>query len=394
LSKADNLDDCISWASDRLDYYLNQNLARLAPSEIKQIQSWQIKLKHHVFEITALGLASCGKTALLSALQGKKIGLTSPLHGTTKDLNSVLSTLDSVPETNPAKVQIKLIDTPGLDEVAGVLRAEIAAKASHQADLILFVTAGDLTRQELEAIAQLKQAYKPILLIFNKTDLYPLSDRQLIHQALQDRELQDLISPDEIIFTSAEPLARRVRLEYADTTQEIWESSAIDVKALKQKILDLLNQDGKSLLAINAMRSLREINLNVTQRQLDKFLPQRTLASGVFVIRAISVLLSPLSVLDLILSTTIDASLIWGAIGFLGYDRWGAGLGLSLINGIILASIHSHYGQIAWAGIATPWFIDWLRQDLRKANTLKKFIEKLRIDCSQESILHRLKFKF
>lgn len=394
MSNADNLDNCISWASDRLDYYLNQNLARLDPSDINQIRSWQIKLKHHIFEIAALGLASCGKTALLSALQGKKIGLTSPLHGTTKDLNSVLSTLDSALETNPAKVQIKLIDTPGLDEVAGALRAEIATKASHQADLILFVTAGDLTRQELEAIAQLKQAYKPILLIFNKADLYPQSDRQLIHQALQDQELQDLISPDEIIFTSAEPLARRVRLEYADTAQEIWESSAIDVKALKQKILDLLNQDGKALLAINAMRSLREINLNVTQRQLDKFLPQRTLASGVFVIKAIAVLLSPSSLLDLILSTLIDTSLIWGAIEFLGYGRWGAGLGLSMIGGIILASIHSHYGQIAWAGIATPWFIDWLRQDLQKTNTLKQFMEELKTNCPENSMLHRLKFKF
>jgi len=295
-------------------------------------------------------------------------------------------------KNNSQKIEIKLIDTPGLDEVGGETRAEMATTAAQQGDLILFVTAGNLTRQELEAIAQLQQAFKPILLISNKSDLYPDGDRQLLHNALQDPELQNLISTDDIIFTSAEPLPRRIRVQYADTSQEIWEPKTTDVKALKQKILDLLNQDGKTLLALNTLRSLCEIQINVTQRRLDR-LPLRPIASCVFMTKTILILISPSSLLDFILSILIDGSLIQAATN-LGYINLRAGLSLSVTSATILINIQNHYGQIAWLGMTTVLLIDWLRLDLLKAHILKQFLEQLQLHISPNSIIHRLKFKF
>ncbi len=384
----------INWqcdlVSDRLDQYLHKNPNRLDQSTLQKIHNLQTKLKHNIFEIAVLGLASCGKTTILNGLQGKKNWITSPLHGTTTDLNTGFNLEAIALKSNSPKVLIRLIDTPGLDEVGGETRAEIAIQAAHQADLILFITAGDLTRQELEIISQLKQAYKPILLVFNKIDLYPQSDRQLIYEALQDQELQALISPNEIIFTSAEPLARRVRFQSIgksdDKFEEIWEKPSTDIKVLKQKILDLLNQDGKSLLAINAVRSLIEIHRNYIQTDLDRFLSQRTLASGIFILKAIAILISPFPVLGFILSTLIDSSLILGASRFWGYGRLGLGLGLSVISGIILANIPNHYGQIIWLAGATPWLIDWLKQDLQKAYGLQNLIAEVTENCTPGSI--------
>lgn len=400
----------------RLDRYLQKNKHQknkfIDRAEIAQIESLQTKLKNYVFEIAAFGLSSCGKTAVLNALQVKsaqtkkqseqiKNGKTGPLHGTTTELSYAVwddsdSDVDSL--KSPSKIQIKPIDTPGLDEVGGELRAEIAFVAANQADLILFVTAGDLTRLELEAIAQLQNLCKPILLICNKVDLYPESDRQRIHRALQDPELQALISTDEIIFTSAAPLLRRVRLEYADLTQEIWESPAIEITALRQKILDLLNQDGKALLAINIMRSLWEIQKKVIRRRLDR-LPQRTFASGIFIVKAIAMLLSPSSGLNFILSVGIDggaivSSFLWGSVNL------GVGMGLSVslivnliaINAIILANIPNHYAQIGWIAVSTPWLIDWIYQDLQKPHAVNRLIKDLRAIGSKNSIVHKLNF--
>ena len=377
----------INWASDRLQNYCKQHSSRLTQFDIERINNLQNKLKSYEFEIAVLGISSCGKTALINAIQGKKKWLISPKHDTTADFQSL--DLYQAP-----KVQIKLIDTSGLDEVTGELRAEMAMKVAQQADLILFVTAGDITRLELEVISQLKQTYKPILLVFNKFDLYPQSDRQLIHAALQDQDLQNLISPEEIIFTAANPLPRRIRREFNNSSEEAWESLIPDVKALKQKILDILNHDGRGLLAINTMRSLLAIHRDLIQTQLEKFIAKRTIASGVFIVKAIAIIITPISALDFGLSILIDTSLMVGAIGLLGYIRLGQGMVFSVINAMVLISIPNQFAQIAWLGVATPWLLEWLWQDLQKPHALNQFIKKLQMNYPQDSMLQRLKFKF
>ncbi|NJL43031.1 MAG: hypothetical protein HC935_06120, partial [Pseudanabaena sp. SU_2_4] len=138
------------------------------------------------------------------------------------------SQVDISQEERSHKVQLRLIDTPGLDEVDGKAKGELAKLSARQADLILFVIAGDMTRLEQEMLSELCLAYKPILLVFNKVDLYPECDRAAIHQALQDKQLQDLISPAEIILTASAPLPTKVRLEYVgvqgvQSATEIWE---------------------------------------------------------------------------------------------------------------------------------------------------------------------------
>jgi small GTP-binding protein len=174
------------------------------------------------------------KSAVLNALLGQKILQTGPLNGVTQWPRSVRWT----PNAN-AKVQVELIDTPGLDEIQGQTRAEMAQDVARQADLILFVVAGDITRTEYQALCELRQAQKPLILVFNKVDLYPDTDKQAIYQNLQQLGArggasESVLLPDEIVMVAAEPTPLEVRVEWPDgeVTYE-WEIPAPQIDELK-----------------------------------------------------------------------------------------------------------------------------------------------------------------
>ena len=87
---------------------------------------------------------------------------------------------------------MELIDTPGLDEVDGETRATLAEQVAKQADLILFVITGDMTKLEHQALSQLREAGKPIILVFNKVDQYPETDRMAIYHKIRDDRVREL----------------------------------------------------------------------------------------------------------------------------------------------------------------------------------------------------------
>ena len=70
-----------------------------------------------------------------------------------------------------------MVDTPGIDEVGGELRDAIARDVARHSDLLLFVVSGDMQRIEIEALTELREAQKPILVVFNQIDRYPEIDR-------------------------------------------------------------------------------------------------------------------------------------------------------------------------------------------------------------------------
>ena len=304
------MQDHLSKVRDRLLNYRNLFNKELIESELIEILALEKKLDKTAITIAVFGMVSRGKSSLINALLGQKLGETGAIHGTTKDIASY--TWDT-----GGKIQLCLIDTQGIDEVDGEVRAEIALKASKQADLILFVIAGDMTRLEQEAIAQLQNYCKPILLVFNKTDLYAEKDCTAIHQALQNEEVRKLISPQEIILTSAEPKPVKVRIQYSDgrDSQEVWEQPKPRIQDLREKILDLLNTEGKELLAINLLRSLLEIQEAVTQRYVKKLQASTWIAALVFSIEAIGILLSPFQWLDAVIIGSFSSIFALWTIG-------------------------------------------------------------------------------
>ncbi|MBD1808680.1 DUF697 domain-containing protein [Microcoleus sp. FACHB-SPT15] len=284
-------------------------------SELEVLKSSLDKLDQGVIRIAAFGLVSRGKSAVVNALIGKKILQTGPINGVTQWPKSVRWT-----PSNKGKVQVELIDTPGLDEIEGESRAEMAREVALSADLILFVVAGDITRTEYQALCELRQTQKPLILVFNKIDLYPEQDREAIYQQLQqlgtgspkDRRLQKMLSTDEIVMVAAEPAPLEVRVEWPDgeVTYE-WETPPPQVDELKQKILRILNREGRSLLALNALFQARNAEVSIAKKTLDLRRSEAEELIWRFTkYKALAVALNPIGVLDVVGGAIADLALI------------------------------------------------------------------------------------
>ena len=322
----------LSTAANCLGQYYEKFAAHLTEAEITQLELLSYKLEHRVIEIAVFGVVSTGKTTLLNALLGKKIGATSPLHGTTQGL----ATQTWAIKAGGGKAQIRFIDTPGLDEIDGAQRSALTFAVADRVDVILFVAAGDLNPMEVAALQGLQQRQKPILLVINKADLYLEPDKAALRQAILAKltmtdtvQGSDASLVQEIIFTAAAPLPRLVRHEYNDgsAAQESWENTAPDVRAAQEKIIALLNYEGKDLVALNVMRELAQIQNSVSQRQ-QKSVAQCSMATlGTILGLSTWVVLSPWQWLDGLGCELGGVLLYLGLVGrYLLPKRWLWGL--------------------------------------------------------------------
>ncbi|MDJ0676490.1 MAG: GTP-binding protein [Calothrix sp. MO_167.B42] len=287
----------------------NSQLAGLVKPELEMLTSSLNKLDSNMIRIAVFGLVSRGKSAVLNALLGEKMLQTGPLHGVTQYPRSV--------RWYPGgKVQVELIDTPGLDEIEGEARAKMARGIARQADLILFVVSGDITRTEYQALCELRQSQKPLILVFNKIDLYPDTDREQIYRNLQQlgraNPQSQPLQPDEIVMVAAEPAPMEVRVEFPDGRVDYeWETPPPQIKELKQTILHILNREGRSLLALNALIQARDAEANIAAKTVDIRASQAEDLIWQFTkYKALAVALNPIAVLDVVGGAMADLALI------------------------------------------------------------------------------------
>jgi uncharacterized protein len=287
----------------------NSELAGLVKPELEMLNATLNKLDNNVIRIAAFGLVSRGKSAVLNALLGQKILQTGPLNGVTQYPRSI--------RWSPSdKVQVELIDTPGLDEIAGEIRAKMARDVAQQADLILFVVSGDITRTEYQALLELRKSQKPLILVFNKVDLYPETDREAVYRNLQQlgagNLLEKPLQPDEIVMVAAEPAPLEVRVEYADGKVDYeWENLPPQVNELRQVILTILNREGRSLLALNALVQAREAEESIAQKTIEvRDETAEELIWQYAKYKALAVGLNPIAIIDVLSGAIADLALI------------------------------------------------------------------------------------
>ena len=279
------------------------------------------KLDEGIIRIAAFGLVSRGKSAVLNALLGEKVLQTGPINGVTQWPRSVRwnPTLPFRTEEITGKMPvppavIDLIDTPGLDEVAGEARGEMARQVTREADLILFVVSGDVTRTEYDALCQLSLSQKPLILVFNKIDLYTDKEREEIYQNLRSLFLtrQEAIGNRQVVMVAAEPAPVPVRVESVDgkVTHE-WETPPPQIDELRNKLLEIIGREGQSLLALNALVQARDAETTLASKtielrktQADDLIWQYALG------KALAVALNPVAVLDVLGATVADLLLI------------------------------------------------------------------------------------
>ncbi|MBD2498299.1 GTP-binding protein [Nostoc sp. FACHB-280] len=288
----------------------NPELAGLVKPELDALNATLSKLDANLIKIAVFGLVSRGKSAVLNALLGEKILQTGPLNGVTQWPRSVRW------QPPGGKIIVELIDTPGLDEIAGEARAKMAREVARQADLILFVVSGDITRTEYQALLDLRQAQKPLILVFNKIDLYPDTDRGAIYRNLQQlgagNPQAPPLLPDEIVMVAAEPAPMEVRVEWTDGRVSYeWETLPPQITELQQTLLKILNREGRSLLALNALVQAREAEAKIAQKTLD--LREKEAEEIIWQFtkyKALAVALNPIAVLDILGGTVADLALI------------------------------------------------------------------------------------
>jgi uncharacterized protein len=355
------------------------------------------KLNQNIIRIATFGLVSRGKSAVLNALLGQKILQTGPLNGVTQWPRSVRWAVPlSLNNDESGGIQIELIDTPGIDEVGGEVRGEMAKQVTRQADLILFVVAGDITRTEYQALCELQTAQKPLILVFNKIDLYPELDRKAIYKSLQtlgnaeqlvadaatDKLDSENLSPNnsapkstakatpkntkslEIVMVAAEPAPMQVRVEWPDgrITHE-WESPPPQIDELKQKILTILNREGRSLLALNALIEARDAEANIAHQILKlRHTEAEDLIWQFAKYKALAVGLNPVAFLDVMGATVADLALIRSLSRLYGLPMTGYEAGklwqtiFSSAGGVLLGELGSSFllGFGKSAAIAAP----------------------------------------
>ncbi len=291
--------------------------------EIEGLESMMDKLDREIVHIAAFGMVGRGKSSLLNALLGEPIFETGPTHGVTRDRQTadwviteeaVLGSdrsLTRVSLPSNTNSHIELIDTPGIDEVDGEAREALARQVAQQADLILFIISGDMTKVEYQALSELRKASKPILLVFNKIDQYPDADRQTIYQKIRDERVKEILSPEEIVMAAASPLvAKAVKRPDGRVAAQL-SAGKPQVDDLKLKILEILHREGKSLVAINSMLFANDVNDRLVQRKMairDQS-ANRIIWNGVMT-KAVAIALNPVTVIDIFSSAVIDIVMI------------------------------------------------------------------------------------
>src|SRR5690349_6565068 len=163
------------------------------------------KLTSGRVEIVIFGEISTGKSALINALVGSQVSAVDVRGGWTKEVWHVAWSGAGYAIPGFGQSQVVLIDTPGINEVGGGPRGEMARDAAQRADLILFVTDSDLNETEHTALVELATFHKPILVILNKVDLYSPAQRDRLLEVLRVDRLAGIIPPEQIVTAAADP---------------------------------------------------------------------------------------------------------------------------------------------------------------------------------------------
>jgi GTPase SAR1 family protein len=245
----------------------------------QQLAALKQQLDRKEVELTVLGSRSVGKTTVMKALK----------------------LVADAPES----------DAPEAGEATLRQEVEPLNATVTNADLVLFVVAGDLTDSEFQTIQQLVKNHHRLLLVFNKQDQYLPADRPVILQQLRNR-LQGLVAAEDLVAVSAQPAPVKVRQHQADgTLQERIEQPLPDVQALQTRLQELLTTQAQSLILATSFRQAQALQQTV-QQQLNQVRRNRALPiiEQYQWIAAAAAFANPVASLDLLVTATINAQMV------------------------------------------------------------------------------------
>jgi uncharacterized protein len=258
-----------------------QQLARLR----LQIRELLSQLDRTEIRIAIIGGNGVGKTSLLPLLQAWVAAIDQPLQ--IQDTPSLFAALDD----SDAQAQ--------------------AWQLTKQADLVIFLTDGDITGSQMQVMQALIQARRRTLLVFNKQDQYLPKEQMEILAKLRSR-LEGVIAAADVVAIATQPRPITVRQYQADGTATEWlEEPETQILPLTDRLDAILLEEGQKLVLASslgnavALRAEASSRLNHVRR--DRALPLIEKAQWVV---AGTAFVNPFPAVDLLATAAINTQLV------------------------------------------------------------------------------------
>ncbi len=178
-------------------------------------------------------------------------------------------------------------------------------------DLVLFVTAGDITDSEFQILSQFNSVGQRFLLLWNKQDQYLQTQQaQIFHQLCQ--RVAGLVKPEDISAITSAPNPIKVRQHQEDGGINEWlENQTPQIKSLTERLTQICQEEKQQLVWGNTLREILNLKLDIKNVlnavRRDGALP---IIEKYQWIAAATAFANPLPALDLLATTAISTQLI------------------------------------------------------------------------------------
>ena len=305
------------------------------------------RLQQRRLRVAVFGRVGVGKSSLLNALLGQAAFATDVAHGCTRHQEA-----RAWDQPIAGLAQVELVDTPGIDEIAAAARARLAARVALSSDLVLLVLDGDLTSVEHDALSPLLASGKPLLLVLNRCDCWSEQQQTALIASIQ-RRLPAAARHLELIPVAAAP--RQPELLADGRVRSVTQPPR--VTPLRRALVDLLEQHGELLLALNALAGAERFHLALQRWRLGASRQAAQSLIGRFAaIKATGVAANPLVLLDLAGGLACDTALVLQLCQLYGLPMGGAGARQ------LLQRLSGHNALLGGAQLAIQLALGALRQ--------------------------------
>ena len=261
------------WESVNLTNY-EKNLLN---EDIIAFNQQLFRLKEKKIRIGLYGKSGVGKSSIANYLLNKKVFKTDIINGSTKTIKEANWSFQHK-ELN----DVELLDSPGFD-FCNINSHDEPYTEIENSELVLFVIAGDLNRNEINKIRLFINKGKKIIIVLNKIDLW------------NKNELKKIVNNINL------KLPKNFKIPLIINRNN----------NLKNYMRKIITQYGEILLTLNSLQSADKLYLKIKEKRLQKRQKLAQSAIGKFsTIKASAVAVNPFILFDVAGSFVLDTALI------------------------------------------------------------------------------------